>query len=158
MFRPNKRREPGTTKAVVSTLIDEAGGVKRAAVQIGVSTTQLYAYAEPGEADEIKFDQVRRLVLASGATAPAEDLAALAGGTFLPIDSSCESIAELSADSVKDHAELTSAILLALADGKVDQNEARTLLPRVQELVRVIVCAQQRIAALARGDDKAGGA
>lgn len=70
MFRPYKPRDYASTKEVVTRTLDQAGGIKKAAHLLGRSPTQTTAYSDPAAPDEISFDQVRRLVIATGAPTP----------------------------------------------------------------------------------------
>jgi hypothetical protein len=150
-FRPYKPREPGTTKQVVSALIDAAGGVKRASVQLHRSATQTLAYTDPATPDEISFDMVRRLVMASGAIAPAEDLAALAGGAFLPCPQPDESFEALAAHSAEDWGGFTATLLRACADGTLDQLDRRNLRERLDHLIRTLACARAQLSSQPEG-------
>ena len=138
--RFQKPRQPGTTKEVVSQLIEQAGGPKRAAVSIGVEIAQAYAFTDPAQNKEIKYDQVRRLVLATGATAAAEDLAALAGGVFIPLRSDSDAPEVAICRTPREYAQLMELALTAMRDGRVDHLEASGLIKAARDLHHVTGC------------------
>lgn len=137
-FRPTKPRPHGSTEDVVCRTYDEIGGVKQAAFLMHLSTTQAYAYADHQEQDQISYDQMRRLVASSGAQSPAHDMAALAGGAFIPQEADGTSFALLMSRSCEDWGRFVARVLEAQQDGELDAIEqesvARTLLPLVQSL------------------------
>jgi len=149
-FRPVKPRAHGSTKATVAALYAQAGGAKRIADLIGRSATVTYSYTDPDEPAQIAFDLVRKIVQFTGATAPAEDLAALAGGVFLPCsDADGQTFDALAAESARgDWGELTAALLQAHADGKLDKIEERDILRRLDKLIHALACARAQLIAL----------
>ncbi len=144
-FKPYKPRDYSTTKEVVTRLLDQAGGVKKAAHLLDRSTTQTMAYSDPATSDEISFDQVRRLIEATGAAAPAEDLASLTGGVFLPCDAPKEAFDHLVAKSAKEWGEFIACVVKAHADGGLDQIERRDMLRDLDNLIRTLVAARCRV-------------
>lgn len=144
-FQPYKARPYSSTKDVVTRLIDEAGGAKMAAHLLGCSPTQTVAYSDPATPEEMKLDQVRRLVSASGATAPAEDLAFLAGGIFLPMGSSEDCFASLAAHSASEYGEFATLVMQAMADGKIGKLEKQDVLRELDDLIRCLVHARAKL-------------
>ena len=145
MFRPYKPREYASTKEVITRALDQAGGIKRAAHLLGRSPTQTTAYSDPATPDEISFDQVRRLVSATGAPGPAEDLAALAGGVFVPIAACTEFFEDLVARSSTEWGEFVSLLMKAHSTGKLDPLARRDILKELDGLIRSLVAARSQI-------------
>lgn len=147
-FRPVKPREYGTTEEVVSRLLAEAGGVKRAAHLIGLSATQVYAYADPQEEDQIGFDDVRRLVEASGSLAPAEDLAALAGGFVTRVEASEEALGVLLARSAREHGAAMALIVERVGNAaELSQADRAELERDLDHEIRALVAARRKLEA-----------
>lgn len=144
-FQPYKPRPVGSTKAVITELVSQSGGREEAADILERSVTQVASYTDPETKDQISYDQVRRLIRATKSTIPAEDLALLAGGIFLPMGSSDDCFHTLTAQSALDYGRLTSAILEASADGKITHPEMRTILPKLDDLIRCLVHARAKL-------------
>jgi hypothetical protein len=136
-----KVREPGSTKDVVTRTVEQAGA-KRAAFLLDRSKTTVYAYGDPDEPDQISFDQMRRLVAGSRATAPAEDLASLAGGFFVPGEIEEDCLHKLAARSVKEWGEAIAAIFAACQDPARRSDALREL----DEAMRAVVCVRVHLA------------
>lgn len=147
-FSPTKPREYGTTKELVARLIDEAGGVKRAAFLCGRAVSQVYAYADPAVEAQMSLDMARRLSVAARSTILADDAAAISGGVFMPVTPSNDPIAELSAKSAEEHGELMSALMRALSDGKITDIEARELLAELDENLRALVAMRAKLVSI----------
>ncbi len=145
VFKPYKHRDYASTKDVVTRLIDQAGGVKRAAHILDRSSTQTTAYSDPDNDDQITLDMVRRLVETSGATAPAEDLAALAGGIFMSVHPEAGDCDTLLARSSKEWGDLCSLVLEAHAKGKTAKLERPDILKELDSLIRTLVSARTQI-------------
>lgn len=153
-FRPTKPREYGSTKDVISRLIDEGGGVKQAAFLLDRSLTQAYAYADPATPDQMSLDQARRLAAATGATAAARDFAALAGGIFMPLEPSADPLAELAAQSSEHTGGLMAALLRASADHKITAEEARGIITEADQLLRAVVALRAKLTSIATGENR----
>ncbi len=147
-FAPIKPRDYGTTKELVARLIDEAGGVKRAAFLGGRAASQVYAYADPAVDAQMSLDIARRLSAASGSATLAEDAAAIAGGVFMPIAPSNDPLSELSAKSAEEHGELTAALMRACADDKISPDEARGLLDELDQNLRALVSIRAKLVSM----------
>lgn len=134
-----KNRPAGSTEDVVNRAYEQMGGVKNVAHHCSVlgenkSKTQLYAYTDPDERDQITFDLMRRLVMLTGCTAPAEDLAALAGGFFVPGQVDEASLHVLASKSAKEQGEFVSALFEAMHD----PSKRRKALKELQEFMHVL--------------------
>lgn len=144
-FRPYKKRDVYTTPGVITALIDQAGGVKKAAFLIGKSESQALAYSDPATDSQISYDDVRRLVMATGATAPADDLAALAGGHFTRADIDPRSFADLVALGAEEWGRFLNKVIRAMTDGDLDQCERRACLEGLDVLIRALVSARSKV-------------
>lgn len=141
-----KRREPGTTKEVVFILIEQTGGLKCAAFVLDMGHSRVAEFGDPQADAQISYDRVRRLTRA-GATAAAEDLAALAGGVFLPMAPLPRCPRAAMARSATEYAELVGAVMTGAATA--DQ---------VKELDDVIrALAEMRVALTSAAPKAAGG-
>ncbi|WEK50336.1 MAG: hypothetical protein P0Y66_22285 [Candidatus Kaistia colombiensis] len=93
----------GMSQIATSVGMHETAGPQVAADFEGISKYTIYKALDPDQRDDIGFGRVARLTSKFGMTAPAEFLATLAGGVFLPVSQDHEGAwAELSAD-VADH-------------------------------------------------------
>lgn len=138
-YAPQKLREYGTTKEVVSRLVDDAGGIQRAAIICARAASQMYAYCEPAVGAQLTLDQARRLAAASKTHILAEDFALIAGGVFMPIVASQDPLLELSAKSAEEHGEMIAALVRALSDNKLTQAERVALLAELDDSLRALV-------------------
>ena len=150
-FAPTKPREYGTTKELVARLIDEAGGVKRAAFLCGRAPSQVYAYAGPDVDSQMSLAMARRLSAVAKSSTLADDAAAISGGVFMPVAPSNDPISELSAKSAEEHGELMSALMRALGDGKITGDEARELLAELDGNLRALVAMRAKLVAITEG-------
>jgi hypothetical protein len=145
-FAPTKPRDPGTTKAVVSTLVGEAGGMKRVAFLLGRHERTVHAYSDPDQDKAISFDCVRRLTLSTGACAAAEDLAALAGGVFVPCAKGRETFDALTARSARDWGQYIALVLSAHAKGTLAELEPQ-IRKELDDVIRALACARAKLIA-----------
>lgn len=150
-FKPVKPVDPELPKAAVQRLIDQAGGVPRAAIRIDRAPSTVYAYATAGVADEMTFAQVAAL---SGPSAPAaaEYLALLCGGVFFPIAARGSAIDELTAASITQHAEACAELVLAMADNRIDDAERPKAIAEVDDAIAALVQLRQAIATRRQDD------
>lgn len=149
VYHPTKQREHGTTKAVVSRLIDDAGGAKNAAFIVERAASQVYAYADPDVDAQITLDMARRLAIASGSRALADDAAAMAGGVFMPIEVDEAEVTKLAAQRAHEHGRVTTQLFVSLADSKISPAEARDLMRRVDDELRALVGLRAHLAKIA---------
>lgn len=80
-FRPMKRRDADTPKAVVSELFDQVGGIKEVMFRFDIGKSQAYAYTDETTKEQISFARVVSLTT-PGSPAAAEFLASRAGGVL----------------------------------------------------------------------------
>src|SRR5690606_24746917 len=118
-FKPYKTRPYNSSKAVVTELISQSGGREEAAEILERSVTQVASYTDPETKDQISYDQVRRLIRSTKSTIPAEDLALLAGGIFVPMGAGTECFHALTARSAQEYGEFVSLVMQAISDGKL---------------------------------------
>lgn len=148
-FAPVKPIDPGQPKSAVRRLFDQAGGIKRSSVKLQLSQSQTYAFADPGEADQISFARVAALT-GPDATACAEYLALLAGGVFLPIAPVDAGVGDLTAQSIREHGEACAELVRALTDQTINGRERTAALSELDQAIRVLV--QLRCAVAAKGE------
>jgi hypothetical protein len=144
-FRPYKPRSYATTKEVVTRVVDQAGGVKKVAHALDRSQSQTVAYTDPSLSDEITYAQIRRLTELTGVVVAAEDLAALAGGAFLPVPPEGQGFDLLVSRSAKEWGEFIANVLKCRADGKLDDAECRGLLKELDILIRTLVAVRCQV-------------
>lgn len=143
-FRTIKPREPGSTKDVVSRLFDEAGGIKRVAFALGKGLSVTQAYADPQHRTEITFDQVRRLT-SDQAIAAAEDLAAIAGGVFVPGIVPADALPILGAKAAEEWGQYIAAMLVAYADGRLCDRDRPRVREELNEAIAALVAVRARL-------------
>lgn len=138
-FRPAKRQDPGSLKAAVARLFDQAGGVPRVMLTLRKGKSQVYAYADEQSEHELHLSQAAALTTA-GAPALAEYFAALAEGVFLPlaIEGGDTALHALTAEAARDSGETIAGMIAALQDGRVDRAEAREGIEHIDETMRAL--------------------
>jgi hypothetical protein len=124
-----------------------------------LSRTRCYALADPDDPAEISYSRVVTLTQA-GASAAAEHLARVAGGTFLPVPcaESASDWHQLAAEAAQLGAQLTAAMLAPIGPsgrtpGKVDAREARELLVHVDGLMTVLAQQHSLLQRVAQGEE-----
>lgn len=130
-------------------VVEQAGGAARVSHLLARRLPRIYEFCDPASEPQISFDAVRRLTEFCGATAAAEDLAALAGGVFMSIARADDHISELSAKSAQEHGDLMAALMRAVGDGKLDDREARDLLKECDQHLRAVVALRAKLVSLA---------
>lgn len=150
-FAPVKPCAVELPKFAVRRLFDQLGGIKRAAIRLGLKKSQTYDLADPDRPDEITWAQVAALTGADSAAAAAEYLALLAGGVFLPIAVSAEALGELTADSIREHGEACAELVRALTDHSIDATERARTLGELDQALRVLVQLRCAVAAKREG-------
>lgn len=157
-FEPNKDRAYGSSESVISRLFKECGGVPKVMEALDLSRTRCYALADPDDPAKISYERVVTLTKTFGASAAAEHMAALAGGTFLPIaaDDDEADWHALAAKAARRSAALTATLLESIgpegrSPGTIDSMEARALLAEVDGLMAVL--AKQHVLLRAVADE-----
>ena len=149
-YTPRKAIDaPDLPKAAVRRLLDQAGGIKRAAARLGYrSDSQVYAFADPNDPAEITFAQVAAV---SGRDAPAgaEYLAQLCGGVFLPLPAPDSPIAALTAEAMREAGQAAADLVEALGGGLTAEEAARVL-PELDDAIRSFSQLRAKVAARAR--------
>lgn len=157
-FEPNKDRAYGSSESVISRLFKECGGVPKVMETLALSRTRCYALADPDDPAKISYERAAKLTETYGASAAAEHMAALAGGTFLPIaaDDNEADWHALAAQAARRSAALTATLLESIgpegrSPGTIDSTEARALLAEVDGLMTVL--AKQHVLLRAVADE-----
>lgn len=150
-FSPVKPIDPELPKAAVRRLIDQAGGVPRAAIRIGRASSTVYAYADQQASDEMTFAQVAQLT-SSTAPAAAEYLALLAGGVFFPMPAADSEIGELTAESIERHGDAVAEVVRAMHDGKMSDDERPSAIGEIDEAIRALVHLRTAVSGKPPGD------
>jgi hypothetical protein len=134
----------GMAQVATSVGMDESAGPQVAADFEGISKYTIYKALDPDQREDLGFGRVARLTSKFGITAPAELLATLAGGVFLPIPQDHEGAwAELSAEVAEHIGQLLSEVFRALSpasDGstEITPPEADRILRDLQEVTRAV--------------------
>lgn len=129
-FRPVKPRDYGTVKDVVSRLVADAGGAKRAAHVLGLSATQVYAYTDPAEPARISLDDAWRLSLAARSLTLVEAIAADVGAVTYRVDRADEAFSIWLAKGEKANGDLMALIAARIdlhAHGKLSAGDLAAL-------------------------------
>lgn len=134
-FKPMKRREADTPKAVVSDLFDQVGGVKEVQIRLGVGKSQAYAYTDPQSPEELSLARAAALT-SPGAPAVAEYFAYRAGGVFCALPGPTGGCPmHLIAEAVRETSEAVSKSLDATASKQAASR------PKVRKEIREAICA-----------------
>lgn len=155
-FDPNKDRKYGSSERVISRLFKECGGVPKVMEALELSRTRCYALADPDDPAQISYERVVTLTQTFGASAAAEHLATVAGGTFMPTvaDEDEADWHALAAAAARRGAALTATMLESIgpegrSPGAIDAAEARTLLAEIDGLMAVLAKQHVLLRALA---------
>ena len=143
-FRPYKPAAKATPKAAIAGAISEAGGPKEVVLRMKRRRSVVYAYSDPDHATHAPFDVVCALVEA-GARAPAEHLAALAGGFFTPGEVPQERFTALFARAARQRGALEADALAALEDGVIDGSERGALVESIGAQIAALNAARTRL-------------
>jgi len=132
-----KQRQIGGTKDVVSRSVEDAGGPKMAAAILGLSPARIYCYMDEADPAQITYDQMRRLLLATRAPrALPDDVAAICGAEFSPVDPSTAPLDELLKHSAKEYGEFIVAAMQAVQT-PTERAQMQKLLAEGRELQAV---------------------
>lgn len=162
---PYKTRAVGSSPEAMARMIgevatsmglDESAGAQIAADFEGISKFTIYKALDPDQPEDFPYGRVARLTSRFGVVAPAEHLATLAGGVFLPVPKEHDGAwAELSAEVAEHIGQLLSEVFKALSpasDGstEITPPEADRILRDLQEVTRA-VAAMTSMARVASG-------
>lgn len=153
---PYKLRRPGSLKAAVAELIEQCGGLQRAAEIARVSRSQLFRYSNDSEDDantHMPADIVAALERYSGHPAVTEWLAAEAACTLLVIavDPAKESIPQDVAEIAQHASQLFAEFATAFTDGSIDAAEAGKMLTAGDAMIREYMHLRPALTGRARG-------
>ncbi len=137
-FNPLKRRKYGSTKAVISELFKQAGGIPTVMEILDLGRTRAYDFTDPNSDAELSLERVEKLVRETKATVISEHFAFLAGGVFLPIetlDNDVDWHSLASRASLKNATNiggiLNSISPASITPGYIDAEEARGLIKKL---------------------------
>lgn len=126
-FRPAPDLALGCA-GVMKRMVVQAGGLAALAPALGVGPSQAQRYGDAGTPDLPCFAQVAAAVSLTGATAPAEFLAELAGGRFSPGAAALAGDPRLALiDLLPELSEGVFRISETLRDGQISAAEVRCL-------------------------------
>ena len=149
-FNPLKRRKYGSTKAVVSELFRQAGGIPAVMEILDIGRTRAYDFTDPNGDAELSLERVEKLVRDTEATVISEHFAFLAGGVFLPIETLDE---EVDWHSIAARASLKNAANIggildsispsSITPGYIDAEEARELIKKLDKQFSLLAHQRQ---------------
>ncbi|MBL4802613.1 MAG: hypothetical protein JKY45_12035 [Emcibacter sp.] len=149
-FNPLKRRKYGSTKAVVSELFKQVGGIPRVMEILDIGRTRAYDLTDPNNDAELSLERVERLVRETESTVISEHFAFLAGGVFLPIETLDN---DVDWHSIASRASLKNAtniggILGSISPssktpGYIDADEARELIKKLDKQFSLLAHQRQ---------------
>ncbi|NOZ42253.1 MAG: hypothetical protein GXP02_03670, partial [Alphaproteobacteria bacterium] len=76
-FNPLKQRKYGSTKAVVSELFRQAGGIPKVMAILDIGRTRAYDFTDPNGDASLSLERAEKLVRQTGATVISEHFAFL---------------------------------------------------------------------------------
>ena len=155
-FNPLKRRKYGSTKAVITELFRQAGGIPEVMEILEIGRTRAYDLTDPNNETELSLDRVEKLVRESGATVIAEHFAFLSGGVFLPIETTDDDVDwhSLASRASKKNAANIGGILESInpnseiSPGYIDADEARALIKKLDNQFALLTHQRQLLAAI----------
>lgn len=137
-FNPLKRRKYGSSKAVISELFRQAGGIPKVMEILEIGRTRAYDFTDPNSDAELTVERVEKLVRETNATVVSEHFAFLAGGVFLPIETLEEEVDwhSIAARASQKNAANIGGIMESLSPnssspGYIDAEEARQLIKKL---------------------------
>lgn len=149
-FNPLKRRKYGSTKAVVSELFRQAGGIPAVMDILDIGRTRTYDFTDPNGDAELSLERVEKLVRETSATVISEHFAFLAGGVFLPIETLDEDVDwhSIAARASLKNAASIGGILESISPtgtspGYIDADEARSLIKKLDKQFSLLAHQRQ---------------
>ena len=144
-----KPRPAGTLKDAVDRLIDEAGGLKRAADLAGKSTTVLARYSDPGEPTrQMPVDVARALERESEYPHVSAYLVREAGYAVLPMAAPGDEVPALVAQSMRETSDVFIKATEALADLTITPDEAGELIQEIDEAMTQFQALRRKLVEL----------
>ena len=156
-FRPQKRQCPGSLKAAVGRLFDQAGGVSRVQILLRKGKSQVYAYADDQSEHEMHLSQAAALTAACHGTALAEYFSALADGVFLPLgaDAGASALHALTAEAARRSGAAIADMIEALRDGRIEAHESLHAVAHIDETMRALAALRSAVLqSTAEGEDR----
>lgn len=148
------QRKRGTLHAALKRAIDDLG-LDRVADVIGERPGWVYDAADPLRADgkkaKVSWSQARALARA-GALSIAEDMAAEAGGVFMP-PLPAHTPAALHgalASWISEHGQAVAEIVKRAADGVLDRADAEAALPEIDDELRTLMAVRAMLEGVAK--------
>lgn len=150
-YAPRKR---GTLHAALTTAVEELGGAEKAGDVIERSPGWIYDAANPHRPDGKKATLTwadARALARAGALAIAEDMAAEAGGVFMPPipSTSPAALHGALAAYLNEHGQAVSEIVKRAADGEVDRADAEAALPELDDALRTLMAVRALLESVA---------
>ena len=162
-FNPLKRRKYGSTKAVISELFKQAGGIPTVMEILDLGRTRAYDFTDPNSEAELSLERVEKLVRETEATVVSEHFAFLAGGVFLPIETLDN---DVDWHSIARRASLRNAtniggILDGLSPagaspGYFDADEARDLIKKLDKQFSLLAHQRQLLITIIEEEEEEG--
>ncbi|PCI34412.1 MAG: hypothetical protein COB54_01085 [Alphaproteobacteria bacterium] len=160
-FNPLKRRKYGSTKAVVSELFRQAGGIPAVMEILDIGRTRAYDFTDPNGDAELSLERVEKLVRDTDATVISEHFAFLAGGVFLPIETLDE---EVDWHSIAARASLKNAANIggildsispnSITPGYIDAEEARDLIKKLDKQFSLLAHQRQLLIGIIEDEEE----
>jgi hypothetical protein len=141
------RAASATQHALIARLLVAGATKGQIAEHAGVDATMISKWiADSGDRREMTFDAVRRLADVYGWDVVVGPLAAAAGWQFSRLDAEATPDARgTSIELVSASAELAATVNRALADGRLDEDERRSILHQLRESQRLIEALLARV-------------
>lgn len=160
-FNPLKRRKYGSTKAVISELFKQAGGIPAVMKILDLGRTRAYDFTDPNSEAELSLERVEKLVRETEATVISEHFAFLAGGVFLPIETLDN---DVDWHSIASRASLKNAtniggILDSISPasetpGYIDAEEARALIKKLDQQFALLAHQRQLLVSIIENEEQ----
>jgi hypothetical protein len=144
-MRPYKPRLPGSAHDALANMVAQIGesqvpsgnGMQMFADFEDRSINTLYHELDPAGPSQVSYARVARAVSHFKVRAPADHMAACAGGIFVKLPEPGKGRwGELTAETAEEMGQVTAEIVRDLLTGEVTPAAARHLLPELFELVR----------------------
>ncbi|VAV92864.1 hypothetical protein MNBD_ALPHA02-632 [hydrothermal vent metagenome] len=149
-FNPLKRRKYGSTKAVISELFKQAGGIPSVMEILEIGRTRAYDFTDPNSEADLTLERAEKLARETNAPAIAEHFSFLAGGVFLPIETLDEDVdwhSLASRASLKNATNiggiLNSISMSSDTPGYIDAEEARDLIKKLDKQFALLAHERQ---------------